>query len=723
MARQKKEKEKTGPSFWGSLGLFIIAMALGLVYFFTPELATLTRDLLRGVEVALGVGQFLVGFFLALFLFLLVLGRLGLLWRRRWLSVLVLGLAVWGSLAYLSPPLAGEWGHAIPGPYLGLGYFRLAVLFYLGVFLWAPRPVVGLSRRVLAAIGGLFWKAGEAVISLGRRLRPAKIEEAAPQAQAPIPPAEKAPAAPPPQPAPQAGRLRKVMEGVWKKEKPVPVSTRSPAVPVLTSSGWELPPLDLLDLSPEAELRPVDTERRAKLIEEALTSYGVEGRVVQVNVGPTVTQFGVEPGWDRKFREVREKDKNGTVRVRREEVSRIRVKVEKIMGLSNDLALALAATSIRIEAPVPGKSVVGIEVPNATAAVVGLRSAMESTPFQRLRSKTRLALALGKGAGGEVVVADLSKMPHLLIAGATGSGKTVCLNAVIACLMMYNTPDEMRLLMVDPKRVELVGYNRVPHMAFPVVVDRDKAVEALRWLNGEMDTRYKKFAMVGARNIEDYNRSSGPRLPYLVLVIDELADIMMAAFEEVEQTLCRLAQLARATGIHLVVATQRPSVDVVTGLIKANFPSRLSFAVTSQVDSRTILDIVGAEKLLGRGDMLFLPTEATKPKRLQGVYVSDAELGRLVSFWARQKAPVAPVGETTAATKADEDPLLGAARRLAQEHKQLSASFLQRRLQIGYPRAVKLLEVLEQEGLSPQGDGKAPSSTPPPERPPGAPQS
>jgi S-DNA-T family DNA segregation ATPase FtsK/SpoIIIE len=256
--------------------------------------------------------------------------------------------------------------------------------------------------------------------------------------------------------------------------------------------------------------------------------------------------------------------------------------------------------------------------------------------------------------------------------------------------------------MVDPKRVELVAYNRVPHMAFPIIVDREKAVEALRWLNLEMDNRYKKFAEVGARNLDDYNKKSRPPLPNLVLFIDELADLMMTAFEEVEHGLCRLAQLARATGIHLIVATQRPSVDVVTGLIKANFPTRLSFAVTQLVDSRTILDMAGAEKLLGRGDMLFLPTEATKPKRLQGCYVSDPEIERLVAFWSRQKGAVAPIAEPTAPTKEGEDSLLEAARRLAQEHRKLSPSFLQRQLQVGYPRAAKLMEALEKEGLVPK---------------------
>jgi S-DNA-T family DNA segregation ATPase FtsK/SpoIIIE len=300
-------------------------------------------------------------------------------------------------------------------------------------------------------------------------------------------------------------------------------------------------------------------------------------------------------------------------------------------------------------------------------------------------------------------------MPHLLIAGSTGSGKTVCLNSIICCLLLHNSPDDVQFIMIDPKRVELVTFNGLPHLLAPVIVDSGRAVKALKWLTYEMDNRYREFAQVGARNIEGYNRDRSPseQMPYLVLIIDELADLMLVAADEVEHTLCRLAQLARATGIHLVVATQRPSVDVVTGLIKANFPTRVSFAVTSQVDSRTILDMVGAEKLLGRGDMLYMPTEASKPKRLQGTMVLDAEIDRLVYFWGTQRqievrtVDFDEAGEHGSGVHiaSAPDPLLGDAMRLAQEHKHVSASFLQRRLHIGYPRAARLMEELEQAGL------------------------
>ena len=494
--------------------------------------------------------------------------------------------------------------------------------------------------------------------------------------------------------------LRQIAQDVWKKY--------GQSAGAKEVDGWRLPPIDILDDISEVEVGQADNVQRARRIEEALKSYGVEAKVVQINAGPTVTQFGVEPGWDIKTREIKERDKDGNVQTRIEEVSRTRVKVDRITSLSNDLALALAASSIRIEAPVPGKAIIGIEVPNTISSAVSLRGVIETSVFQKLAVKSKLTLALGKGAGGEAGVADLTKMPHLLIAGATGSGKTVCLNAIIACLLMQNTPDELRFIMIDPKRVELTPYNSIPQLAVPVIVSIDKAIEALRWLNQEMDNRYQELARAGVRNIEGYNktRSGKNKMPYLVLVIDELADLMMAGFDEVEHILCRLAQLARAIGIHLIVATQRPSVDVVTGLIKANFPTRLSFAVTSQVDSRTILDSVGAEKLLGKGDMLYAPTDAAKPKRLQGCFVADSEIERLVYFWSSQnfaevtplKIEAMPASSVPGSHEPPKDALLVEARKIAEEHGgQISTSFLQRKLQIGYPRAARLKELLDEE--------------------------
>jgi S-DNA-T family DNA segregation ATPase FtsK/SpoIIIE len=396
--------------------------------------------------------------------------------------------------------------------------------------------------------------------------------------------------------------------------------------------------------------------------------------------------------------------------VRQEEVSRTRVRVNQITNLSNDLALALAAPSLRIEAPVPGRSVVGIEVPNSSASVVTLRSVIETPAFQRLAGRSKLALPLGKSVSGEPVVADLTKMPHLLIAGATGSGKSVAINSIIASILMQAEPEDVRFVMIDPKRVELAGFSMIPHLAFSnIVVDVEKVVGTLGAVLHEMEARYKSFASLAVRNIDSYNKHPRvtQRMPYWVVIIDELADLMMAAPFEVERQICRLAQLARATGIHLVVATQRPSVDVVTGLIKANFPTRIAFAMTSQVDSRTILDMAGAERLLGRGDMLYMPTDSSKPKRVQGVYLSDQEIDRLVSFWAQQRTkrstPVYDHLLDRAMTEIEEaedaDPMYEKAKALAEEHSRLSTSLLQRRLRIGYPRAARIMDRLEEEGI------------------------
>jgi len=498
-------------------------------------------------------------------------------------------------------------------------------------------------------------------------------------------------------------------------------------------SGWQLPPIELLQEPKPSRNHKHDNAARAQLIVDTLASFGVDASVVEINEGPAVTQFGVEPGWEIKYKDVPVKDAdnkpvldaNGRPTKERVETGRTRVRVNKITALQSDLALALAAPSLRIEAPVPGRAIVGIEVPNETATVVTLRNVMESSQYQDMSAKSKLAISLGKGVSGVPVVADLAKMPHLLIAGATGSGKSVCLNAVVTNLITNATPDEVRFIMIDPKRVEMTTYGRLPHLAFSeVIVDLDKVVGTLQAVVSEMEARYRKFSEVGVRNIEAYNRHARvlKRLPYWVLIIDELADLMMVAPFEVEKLLCRLAQLARATGIHLVVATQRPSVDVVTGLIKANFPTRVAFAVTSITDSRTILDMGGAEKLLGQGDMLYLPTDAGKPKRIQGVYVSDAEVERLVEFWADERfhalrpdtaddlleeALIAQNGSDDIELE-EEDPLLDDARDLASRHRRLSPSLLQRRLNVGFLKAERLITALEREGvLGPRIEGES----------------
>ncbi len=489
--------------------------------------------------------------------------------------------------------------------------------------------------------------------------------------------------------------------------------------------GWQLPSMDVLTEKAAPETGRADSAMRAALIEEALASFGVDAKVVQINEGPTVTQFGIEPGWEIKTRTVIERDKDnkpsldkdGQPKTRVEEVSRTRVRVQQITSLANDLALVLAAPSIRIEAPVPGKPVLGIEVPNAISSLVTLRSVVQSPQFQRQAVKSKLAIALGQSVAGEPVAADLARMPHLLIAGTTGSGKSVCMNAIISCMLMHASPAEVRFVMIDPKRVELSAFRKIPHLAFSnIVVELDQVVGSLQAVIHEMESRYRKFAAIAVRNIDSYNRSprATEHLPYWVVIIDELADLMMAAPFEVERQICRLAQLARATGIHLVVATQRPSVDVITGLIKANFPTRIAFAVSSQVDSRTILDMAGAEKLLGRGDMLYMPPDAAKPKRLQGVFVSDEEIERVVNFWTQERFAgierptfdhLLDAAKTELEQEGASDEMFERARELAFEHNRISTSLLQRRLRIGYPRAARLMDMLEEAGIVGPAEG------------------
>jgi S-DNA-T family DNA segregation ATPase FtsK/SpoIIIE len=457
----------------------------------------------------------------------------------------------------------------------------------------------------------------------------------------------------------------------------------------------QLPALDLLHLDRSREFGDSNADYKAEIIEQTLHDFGVPAKVVEVKKGPTVTQFGVQP------LTVPLRTADGTVQERR-------VSVRRIVRLSNDLALALAASPLRIEAPAPGYPYVGIEVPNDRVALVALRGVMESPEFTDLARETALAIAIGRDVSGEPVVGDLAGMPHLLIAGATGSGKSVCIHSVVTCLLLNNTPEALRLLLIDPKMVELPGYNGVPHLLAPVVVQLEQAVGALAWLTLQMDERYRMFHSVQARGIADYNRIAQRRpgmepLPRIVLVIDELADMMMVASDDVEKSICRLAQMARATGIHVIIATQRPSVDVVTGLIKANFPARVAFKVASQVDSRVILDQPGAEQLLGRGDLLFMSPNSSSPLRAQGCFVSARETQKVVRHWVDQagagasgtEAPWAglPLGGERG------DDLFPQAVEIIRETERVSVSFLQRRLRIGYPRAARLVEMLEDAGL------------------------
>lgn len=465
-----------------------------------------------------------------------------------------------------------------------------------------------------------------------------------------------------------------------------------------------LPPLDLL--TNEQSNRPDERNINltAGLIEKTLSEFGIPAKVVGFRVGPTVTQFAVEPGFVEKG--------NGEG-----DAARMKVRVAQIAGLSRDLALALSADRLRIEAPVPGRPYVGIEVPNLRSSIVRLRPILEAEPFYKVSSP--LAIALGRDVSGQPVIGDLEKMPHLLIAGTTGSGKSVCIAALTACLVMNNTPEDLRIVMIDPKMVELVRFNGLPHLFGKVETDLERILGVLRWTVAEMDRRYRLLEEMHARHIESYNRKVrkrkwGQPLPRIVLMIDELADLMMSAPDQTEPALVRLAQLARATGIHLVLATQRPSTDVVTGLIKANFPARISFAVASSIDSRVILDTTGAESLLGRGDMLFQAPDAPAPVRTQGVMVTDQEVERIITFWQQnysgQEVEPAPWEQMLAEEEvlADKDDLVTKAIEIVKESRHCSASMLQRRLRIGYPRAARLVDELEEMGVvgPSQGGGK-----------------
>jgi S-DNA-T family DNA segregation ATPase FtsK/SpoIIIE len=480
------------------------------------------------------------------------------------------------------------------------------------------------------------------------------------------------------------------------KREPAPAASETTPKVVTEAPAPDLPlPLPdvrLLSYYDQVEPDKDELETRARVIEETLSSFKVQARVREINPGPAVTQFAIEPG-------------NG-------------VKVRRISELHNDLALALAAQSVRVEAPIPGQARVGIELPNSQIATVGLREVLESKTF--LGGKWKLPLPLGRDVNGRAVVGDLAKMPHLLIAGATGAGKSVCLNGIISTFLMYKRPDELKLLMIDPKMVELTGFNGVPHLLCPVVTEMEKVVGALRMVLKEMNRRYELFKSLGVRNIDGYRKKTADepeaeKIPYLVVIIDELADLMMTTSDEVETLLARLTQMARATGIHLIIATQRPSVNVLTGLIKANVPARIAFAVSSQTDSRVILDQGGAERLLGRGDMLYLPGDAAKPVRIQGVFIEE-DVTAIVKHW-HAVSPVPqydeewldlPTNEVQAESGGyddSEDPMMEQALDVIRRQKTASASMLQRRLRIGYNRAARIIEQMEADGIIGPADG------------------
>jgi S-DNA-T family DNA segregation ATPase FtsK/SpoIIIE len=626
-------------------------------------------------------------------------------------AVAVVGLLQLGAHAPF-PPAGGALGASVAnltlrflGPFgAGLALFALGVL---AVFLLAGSDLQTFSDD-LRALLAVIWAGVVALINMASGVerrwrqfgaawqRPAAAETEAVALEPTPKPRTRAPKPEPtvPEPIPVIPPVINVPPRKPQPERSHGVAMREEAAP--RPAPKRSPPLPLPDVAKLAyydDVIPDTTALHAKatLIEETLSSFKVEARVREINPGPAVTQFALEPG-------------NG-------------VKVRRITELQSDLALALAAPSIRIEAPIPGFARVGLEIPNPQIATVGLRETLESSQFTK--GKQKLPIPLGRDVNGRYVVGDLAKMPHLLIAGATGAGKSVCLNTIISTFLTTRSPDDLKLLMIDPKMVELTGYNGVPHLQAPVVTEMDKVVGALRLTLREMERRYTLFSKLGVRNLDGYrmkvaDEAGAEPLPYLAVIIDELADLMMTAPDEVETLLVRLAQMARATGIHLIIATQRPSVDVLTGLIKANVPSRIAFAVSSLTDSRVILDMPGAERLLGRGDMLFLPPDAAKPQRIQGAFIEDKDVQYIVQHWYR----VAPVpryepewldlpaaGGADDGGEGEDDPLFDQALAIVKQQGTASASMLQRRLRVGYNRAARLIERMEDEGIIGAADG------------------
>lgn len=614
----------------------------------------------------------------------------------RWGRILALELAALLTLGLLATFSGNDLFRAesgMDGGRLGWGIVRLmwqmgTVLGTLVLFLlWALALATGFG--LWAKLEGWLIKiAGDeapVIVNVPEpEFQPQVVEE--PVVKQPVVPKKKAPAIPP--------EFRTQLKAEEKKQEK---SLKPPP------RGEDLPPLNILmgDSAVRADERTIN--QTAGLIMKTLSEFGIPATVIGYRVGPSVTQFAVQPGFIKRGNE-------------EEDAQQMKVRVAQIASLEKDLALALSAQRLRIEAPVPGKPYVGIEVPNLNSSVVRMRALLESDSFYKVGAP--LAVALGRDVSGNPVNADLARMPHLLIAGSTGSGKSVCITSIAACLAMNNTPEELRMVMIDSKMVELIRFNGLPHLFGKVETNLDRILGVLRWVVVEMEHRYRLLEAMHARDLNSYNKkvsrsAEGEQLPRIVVLIDELADLMMSAPDQTEHNLVRLAQMARATGIHLVVATQRPSTDVVTGLIKANFPARLAFAVASGTDSRVILDYTGAESLLGRGDMLFLNPEMGTPIRAQGVLITDMEIERIISYWQKNwdvDAVEVPPWETLLKEpdEDEDDGLVEKAVSIVRQQQRASASMLQRRLRIGYPRAARLLDQLESMGVvgPSQGGGK-----------------
>lgn len=697
--RKYKKRAKKGSSLGLSSGAIITLFSLGLLV----SSGVLFFSFAQSGDTLTEVNRYLVGYFgilalgapICLLLFAFLFSKIKLPISRANFSIGFLVFYV-GLLGIIKSGVAGQELFIQLASLLGtaLSYIIFIAAVLLGIIVFFNISIPDFLSLVMKLIMSVFISLPEKIAPLLKskksqelsHMKAITIKGMKDQRELPAPPAQ-AVAAPAPQKQPP------------KKEGSVSSDELVLNKP-LELGMWEYPPVSLLtDHHSKAERG--DVKKTAALIEKTLQSFGVQSRVAEINVGPSVTQYAIEIA--------------------------LGTKLSKITGLANDLALATEAPTgqVRIEAPIPGRNLVGIEIPNRSLELVSLKTMLSSSQIQKAKSK--LAVPLGLDVSGVPVIADIAKMPHVLIAGTTGSGKSVLINAWVSSLLFRASPSEVKFIMIDPKRVELTGYNNIPHLLVPVVVEAAQSVSALKWAVKEMDRRYIKFAESGVKNIDSYNELAGfQAIPYIVIFIDELADLMALAPVEVEDSIARLAQMARATGIHLILSTQRPSVDVLTGLIKANVPTRLSFSVSSMIDSKVIIDTPGAEKLLGRGDMLYIPPDQAKPLRIQGAFISEQDVKRLTNFIKSRGVPVEYTTEVveqqvnlkggrsggTQATMEDggsgKDEFFEQAVRLVCQYNRASSSMLQRRLQVGFNRAARILEQLEEAGVVGPGDGSKP---------------